>query len=243
MVSPRHLGALLAEAGLSFQRTRTWKASPDPDYEEKAARILELCDEPPLDGPVISFDQMGPVSLRPTAGQRAGRRKKRPERQRADYNRRARHPLRLRRLRRPRRPAPGQAATQSAPAATCSASCARSALAYPARRRIYWIQDNLSANWVPDDPQLRRRPTRSSSSRPRPTPATSTPSNATSPPSASSSSQTPTTSTGTPSATRSPTTSRYRNGDHRDQRIAAAETKTPHRRLMPLRVQPFLKGH
>ena len=22
-------------------------------------------------------------------------------------------------------------------------------LAYPARRRIYWIQDNLSANWVP----------------------------------------------------------------------------------------------
>src|SRR5213596_2069370 len=42
-VSPRHLGTLLAEAGPSFQRTRTWKASPDPDYEEKAARILELC--------------------------------------------------------------------------------------------------------------------------------------------------------------------------------------------------------
>jgi transposase len=39
-VSPRHVGTLLAEAGLSFQRTRTWKASPDPDYEEKAARIL-----------------------------------------------------------------------------------------------------------------------------------------------------------------------------------------------------------
>jgi transposase len=27
-VSARHLGLLLAEAGLSFQRTRTWKASP-----------------------------------------------------------------------------------------------------------------------------------------------------------------------------------------------------------------------
>jgi transposase len=27
-VSPRHLGTLLAEAGLSFQRTRSWKASP-----------------------------------------------------------------------------------------------------------------------------------------------------------------------------------------------------------------------
>ena len=67
-VSPRHLGTLLAEAGLSFQRTRTWKASPDPDYAEKAARILALCEQPPQDGPVVSFDQMGPVSLRPTAG-------------------------------------------------------------------------------------------------------------------------------------------------------------------------------
>jgi transposase len=68
-VSPRHLGSALAEAGLSFQRTRTWKASPDPCYEEKAARILELCEAPPRDGgPVISFDQMGAVSLRPTAG-------------------------------------------------------------------------------------------------------------------------------------------------------------------------------
>lgn len=41
-VSPAHLGRLLAEAGLSFRRTRTWKASPDPDYEVKAARVLEL---------------------------------------------------------------------------------------------------------------------------------------------------------------------------------------------------------
>jgi len=41
-ISPAHLGRILAEAGLSFQRTRTWKASPDPDYESKAARIFEL---------------------------------------------------------------------------------------------------------------------------------------------------------------------------------------------------------
>jgi hypothetical protein len=39
-----------------------------------------------------------------------------------------------------------------------------------ARRRIYWIQDNLSANWTPD---IRSSPR-------RPTPATSTPSSATS---------------------------------------------------------------
>jgi len=73
-----------------------------------------LCEAPPRDGPVLSFDQMGPVSLRPTAG--AGWAPKgRPERQRADYNRRA----------------------------------GTIRLAYPSRHRIYWIQDNLSANWVP----------------------------------------------------------------------------------------------
>ncbi len=82
-----HLGRVLAEANLSFQRTRTWKASPDPDYETKAARILKPKHQCPADGVVIAFDQIGPISLRPTAG--AGRAPQgRPERQRADYNRR-----------------------------------------------------------------------------------------------------------------------------------------------------------
>lgn len=146
-VSARHLGALLAQAGLSFQRTRTWKASPDPDYEAKTARILALCESPPADGAVVSFDQMGPVSLRPTAGQGwapTGR----PERQRADYNRRAGiryvfgaydvHTDRLRVKLRPKRAGSDMLAFMQ-----------MIRLAYPARRRIYWIQDNLSANWVP----------------------------------------------------------------------------------------------
>jgi transposase len=147
-VSPRHLGTLLAEAGLSFQRTRTWKASPDPAYEQKAARILELCERPPADGAVVSFDQMGPVSLRPTPGggwAPIGR----PERQRADYNRRAGtryvfgaydvHADRLRVRLRPKRAGSDMLGFMR-----------QIRLAYPARRRIYWIQDNLSANWVPD---------------------------------------------------------------------------------------------
>jgi len=62
-ISPAHLARLLAAAGLSFQRTRSWKASPDPDYEAKAERVLALYAAPPSDGPVISFDQMGPISL------------------------------------------------------------------------------------------------------------------------------------------------------------------------------------
>ena len=36
-VSAAQLARILAEAGLSFQRTRSWKASPDPDYEARAA--------------------------------------------------------------------------------------------------------------------------------------------------------------------------------------------------------------
>src|SRR3954463_5392479 len=87
-ISPAHLGRVLAEAGLSFQRTRTWKASPDPDYEAKAARVLELTAAPPPDGAhVIAFDQMGPLSLRPMAGAGWAPRG-RPERQRATYHRR-----------------------------------------------------------------------------------------------------------------------------------------------------------
>jgi transposase len=147
-VSFGHLRVLLAEAGLSFQRTRTWKASPDPDYEPKAARILGLCEKPPAGGVVVSFDQMGPVSLRPTAG--AGWAPKgRPERQRADYNRRHGtryvfgaydvHADRLRVRLRPRRRG-----------SDTLAFMAQIRACYPARQRIYWIQDNLSANWTPD---------------------------------------------------------------------------------------------
>ncbi len=73
-VSAAHLARILAEAGLSFQRTRSWKASPDPDYEARAARVLELYRRQPQGGVVISFDEMGPVSLCPHHGRsRLGR--------------------------------------------------------------------------------------------------------------------------------------------------------------------------
>jgi transposase len=148
-VSPAHLGRLLADAGLSFQRTRTWKASPDPDYQAKAARVLELTAAPPPDGgAVIAFDQMGPISLRPMAGTGWAPRK-RPARQRATYNRRHGvryvmgaydvHEDRLRVRLRPRRRGSDNLAFM-----------AQVRAAIPARRRIYWIQDNLSANWTPD---------------------------------------------------------------------------------------------
>jgi transposase len=147
-LSPAHLGRILAAAGLSFQRTRTWKASPDPDYEAKAARVLALYAKAPEDGVVISFDQMGPISLRPTAGAGWAPRK-RPERQRATFNRHHGvryvmgafdvHADRLRVRLRPRRRGSDNLAFLKQ-----IRGC------YPTRLRIYWIQDNLSANWTPD---------------------------------------------------------------------------------------------
>jgi transposase len=148
VVSPIHLWRLLGEAGLSFQRTRSWKASPDPDYETRAARVLELYGAAPIDGPVISFDQMGPISLKPIQGAGWAVRKQ-PERLRATYNRKHGiryifgaldvHRDRLYARMRPRR------------AGSDVLGYMRTIrLVYPARRKIYWIQDNLSANWTPD---------------------------------------------------------------------------------------------
>jgi transposase len=147
-ISPAHLGRVLAQAGLSFQRTRSWKASPDPDYEAKTARVLSLYERCPDHGAVISFDQMGPISLRPTHGSGWAPRK-RPERHRATFNRRHgvrygfgaldvdKDRLRLRLMRRRR----GQ---------DTLAFMRQIRLCYPRRIRLYWIQDNLSANWTPD---------------------------------------------------------------------------------------------
>jgi transposase len=147
-ISPAHLGRLLGEAGLSFQRTRSWKASPDPDYTEKAERVLALYERAPGGGAVICFDQMGPISLRPTHG--AGWAPPgRPERHRATFNRR--HGTRyvlgaydvhadyLRTRLRPRR-----SGEENLRFMRSIRSC------YRPRVRLFWVQDNLSANWTPD---------------------------------------------------------------------------------------------
>ena len=86
-VSPAHLGRILARNGISLQRTRSWKQSPDPEYEQKAARILALYRQQPANGVVISFDEKGPESLCPKHG-RGWARRGRPQRHRATFNRR-----------------------------------------------------------------------------------------------------------------------------------------------------------
>jgi transposase len=147
-VSTAHLGRILARNGISLQRTRSWKQSPDPDYEAKAARVLELYRKQPENGVVISFDEKGPESLRPRHGQGWARRG-RPERHRATYNRRQGirylvgaldvHADYLRIRARPRRNG-----------VSTLAFLRQIGLAYPAKTRLYWIQDGLSSHWTPE---------------------------------------------------------------------------------------------
>jgi transposase len=147
-VSPAHLGRILARNGISLQRTRSWKQSPDPDYAAKAARVLALYRQKPKNGVVISFDEKGPESLRPKHG-RGWALHGRPQRHRATYSRR--HGIRylvgaldvhadyLRIRPRPRRNGN-----------STLTFIKQIRLAYPKQIRIYWIQDGLSSHWTPD---------------------------------------------------------------------------------------------
>src|SRR4029453_5676909 len=65
-VGRERLRQILHECGISFQRTRTWKESTDPDFDAKLDRIegvttkfLDRC---------FAFDQFGPISIRPGHG-------------------------------------------------------------------------------------------------------------------------------------------------------------------------------
>jgi hypothetical protein len=87
-VSTETVRRVLRDAGISWQATKTWKASRDPDYAAKKARILDLYDHPPTDGRVICVDEFGPLNLLPRPG-RGWFRRGQPARRRATYTRTA----------------------------------------------------------------------------------------------------------------------------------------------------------
>ena len=60
------LRVLLREHQITFQRTRTWKESNDPDKDAKLDRIEQVTAEHP--DRCFAFDQFGPLSIRPTHG-------------------------------------------------------------------------------------------------------------------------------------------------------------------------------
>jgi transposase len=83
-VSRERLRQLLHERGISFQRTRTWKESRDPDKEAKLDRIEHVTSAFP--DRCFAFDQFGPLSIRPCHGA-AWAHAKKPGRLPATYHR------------------------------------------------------------------------------------------------------------------------------------------------------------
>lgn len=83
-IGRERLRQILHARGISFQRTRTWKESTDPDRDAKLDRIEHVTKYFP--DRCFAFDQFGPLSIRPCHGA-AWARKARPVRLPATYHR------------------------------------------------------------------------------------------------------------------------------------------------------------
>lgn len=58
----------LEKKGFRFSRATKWIVSNDPNYEEKKNRILELYNNPPKDGIVVSLDEKGTITVKQYGG-------------------------------------------------------------------------------------------------------------------------------------------------------------------------------
>jgi len=92
-VSPERLRQILAEEHITFQRTKTWKESPDPRREENLTRIEYLLSHE-WDR-TFAFDEFGPLAIKPEGGS-CWAEVSRPQRLRANYHKAPRHPAALR---------------------------------------------------------------------------------------------------------------------------------------------------
>lgn len=150
-ISKEHLRRVLQSMGITAQRTRTWKWSTDPLFEPKKGWVMaayKAAETGTLDGVLVSFDECGPISLKPHAGAgwfEAGR----PARQRATYHRN--HGTR--KLmgaydvgndrfwgRLEKRRVTGQVTLEF---------LADIRRRYPSETTVYIVMDNLSAHWTP----------------------------------------------------------------------------------------------
>jgi len=83
-IGRERLRQVLRARGISFQRTRTWKESTDPERDAKLDRIEYVTSAYP--DRCFAFDQFGPLSIRPCHGACWAPRR-RPARLRATYHR------------------------------------------------------------------------------------------------------------------------------------------------------------
>jgi transposase len=82
-VRRERLRQILIAEGITFQRTKTWKESPDPLKEQKLARVEWLIEH--ARERTFAFDEFGPLTIRPVGGS-AWSPRGRPERLRANYH-------------------------------------------------------------------------------------------------------------------------------------------------------------
>lgn len=150
-ISKERLREILIEEGFSIQRTKTWKRSPDPEFDTKQRRLERLYEgvvKGALDGVVVSFDEHGPVQPIPKAG-RSWAEKGKPTRIPANY--RKPHGVRFF----------FGAYDVGKDQLTGRWSQSKSALnvlsffkwirrRYPRQVRIYLVMDNLSSHWTDD---------------------------------------------------------------------------------------------
>lgn len=83
MIGRERLRQILIAEGITFQRTKTWKESPDPLKEQKLARIEYLLEH--ARDRTFAFDEFGPLTIRPVGGA-SWASKGRPVRLRANYH-------------------------------------------------------------------------------------------------------------------------------------------------------------
>ena len=151
-ISKEHLRRVLQSLGITAQRTRTWKWSNDPLFEAKKDWVLaayKAAEAGTLDGVVVSFDECGPISLKPHAGSGwfpAGR----PARQRATYHRLGgtrkllgAYDVGADRLW-------GHVEKRPVTGAVVLEFLKDIRRRYPAEVTVYIVMDNLSAHWTPD---------------------------------------------------------------------------------------------
>ena len=62
------LRTILLSQGISFQKTKTWLHSTDPDYQTKKEDVLSLYNNPPKDGVVLCFDEKGAITVKEYQG-------------------------------------------------------------------------------------------------------------------------------------------------------------------------------
>lgn len=82
-VGRERLRQILIAEGITFQRTKTWKESPDPLKEPKLARIEWLLEH--ARDRTFAFDEFGPLTIKPVGGSAWALRSK-PVRLRANYH-------------------------------------------------------------------------------------------------------------------------------------------------------------